>query len=108
MTPLGSNGQANGPMSNPGGSYAIIPTQNKGLCTHCDVNVWVVSQILLEIKWCKGYKIFRSWAAFVEKGLGIECVRCQKRQRGKYTAQKEDKEKNKALTRGKNTAPKVR
>ena len=41
MTPLGSNDQANGPMSNPGGSYAIVPTQSKGLCTHCDVNVWI-------------------------------------------------------------------
>merc|ERR1740124_1679130 len=92
--PLGSsNGQGvnqqhpNGPMSNPGGSYAIIPTQNKGLCTHCDANVWV----------CKGCKNSRPWAAFGEKGLATKCVRCRERQREKYAAQKEEKEKNKAL-----------
>jgi len=109
--PLGSsNGQGvnqqhpNGPMSNPGGSYAIIPTQNKGLCTHCDVNVWVVNQTQLEIKWCKGCKNFRPWAAFGEKGLATKCVRCRERQREKYAAQKEEKEKNKALARAKNAA----
>jgi len=89
---VGPNGQS---LNNPAGSYAIIPTQNKGLCTHCDVNVWVVAQTLLEIKWCKGCKNFRPWAAFGEKGLATKCVRCRERQREKYAAQKEEKEKNK-------------
>jgi hypothetical protein len=73
--------------------YAIIPTQNKGLCTLCDVNVWVVCSNGLEIKWCKGCKNFRPWAAFGDKGLATKCLRCRERQREKYALQKEEKEK---------------
>jgi len=84
-------------------SYAIIPTQNKGLCTQCDVNVWVVMNNNLEIKWCKGCKNFRPWAAFGEKGLATKCVRCRERQREKYAAQKEEKDNKKKS----HTKPKV-
>jgi hypothetical protein len=73
--------------------FAIIPTQNKGLCTNCDVNVWVVCTTGLEIKWCKGCKNFRPWAAFGDKGLATKCLRCRERQREKYALQKEEKEK---------------
>jgi hypothetical protein len=73
--------------------FAIIPTQNKGLCTLCDVNVWVVANNGLEIKWCKGCKNFRPWAAFGDKGLATKCLRCRERQREKYALQKEEKEK---------------
>ena len=83
----------NGTASSAQGCYAIIPTQNKGLCTFCDVNVWVVIQSGLEIKWCKGCKNFRPWAAFGDKGLATKCVRCRDRQREKYALQKEEKEK---------------
>ena len=95
--PLGSNGQMPQSSASHNGTFAIIPTQNKGLCTHCDVNVWVVTASGLEIKWCKGCKNFRPWAAFGEKGLATKCVRCRERQREKYAAQKEEKEKSKAL-----------
>ncbi|KAG7360071.1 hypothetical protein IV203_035170 [Nitzschia inconspicua] len=77
--------------------YAIIPTQNKGLCTLCDVNVWVVCTSGLEIKWCKGCKNFRPWAAFGDKGLATKCLRCRERQREKYALQKEEKEKARML-----------
>ena len=87
--------------SNIGNPYAIIPTQNKGLCTQCDVNVWVVTSNNLEIKWCKGCKNFRPWAAFGEKGLATKCMRCRERQREKYAAQKEEKDKKKALSKAK-------
>lgn len=76
-----------------GSSYANIPTQNKGLCTVCDVNVWIVTASGLEIKWCKGCKNFRPWAAFGDKGLATKCGRCRERQREKYALQKEEKEK---------------
>lgn len=76
-----------------GSSYASIPTQNKGLCTICDVNVWIVTASGLEIKWCKGCKNFRPWAAFGDKGLATKCGRCRERQREKYALQKEEKEK---------------
>ena len=67
----------------------IIPRQNKGVCTACDVAVWVmVSQDGLEIKWCKGCKNFRPWAGFGEKGLATKCVRCRHRQREKYASQR--------------------
>jgi hypothetical protein len=69
----------------------IIPRQNKGVCTACDVAVWVmVSQDGLEIKWCKGCKNFRPWAAFGDKGLATKCVRCRHRQREKYASQKNE------------------
>jgi hypothetical protein len=80
-----------------GGGYAIIPTQNKGLCTLCDVNVWVVVTTGLEIKWCKGCKNFRPWAAFGDKGLATKCLRCRERQREKYALQKDEKEKARVL-----------
>ena len=79
--------------STTGNGYAIIPTQNKGLCTLCDVNVWIVTQTGLEIKWCKGCKNFRPWAAFGDKGLATKCVRCRERQREKYALQKEEKDR---------------
>lgn len=108
----GSNNDKNGSsassaITNHNGSYAIIPTQNKGLCTLCDVNVWVVTTSMLEIKWCKGCKNFRPWAAFGDKGLATKCVRCRERQREKYAAQKQEKERTKALAR-KNGTTKVR
>jgi len=81
------------------GQYALIPTQNKGLCTQCDVNVWIASGSNLEIKWCKGCKNFRPWAAFGEKGQATKCVRCRDRQREKYAAQKEEKDKRKAAAK---------
>lgn len=69
----------------------IIPRQNKGVCTVCDVAVWVVlEQDGLEIKWCKGCKNFRPWAAFGEKGLATKCARCRKRQKEKYLTQKSE------------------
>jgi len=71
-------------------SVAFIPKQNKGLCTECDVTVWVVTSNKLQIKWCKGCKNFRPWAAFGDKGHGTKCVRCRERQREKYALQKED------------------
>ena len=77
------------------GNYASIPTQNKGLCTICDVNVWLVTSSGLEIKWCKGCKNFRPWAAFGDKGLATKCVRCRERQREKYALTKEEKDKRK-------------
>jgi len=81
------------------GNYAVIPTQNKGLCTSCDVNVWIVVQSNLQIKWCKGCKNFRPWASFGDKGLATKCVRCRERQREKYALQKEEKERSKAASR---------
>ena len=71
----------------------IIPKQNKGLCTSCDVAVWIIKDMNIEIKWCKGCKNFRPWAGFGDKGLATKCLRCRERQREKYAAQKEEKYK---------------
>lgn len=71
-------------------SNHIIPRQNKGLCTWCDVTVWVVAENKLEIKWCKGCKNFRPWASFGDKGSATKCVRCRDRQREKYAMQKDE------------------
>jgi len=66
----------------------IIPRQNKGLCTECDVTVWVLCDSGVQIKWCKGCKNFRPWAGFGEKGGATKCVRCRDRQKEKYASQK--------------------
>lgn len=78
----------------------IIPRQNKGLCTECDVNVWVVVDSHIEIKWCKGCKNFRPWAAFGDKGMATKCVRCRERQREKYASQKEKLRANRQNKKG--------
>ena len=96
-----SSVQRNDHLGDKSSGYAIIPTQNKGLCTLCDVNVWVVVTTGLEIKWCKGCKNFRPWAAFGDKGLATKCLRCRERQREKYALQKEEKEKARAAILGK-------
>lgn len=76
------------------GAMHIIPRQNKGVCTACDVTVWVVTNakqedgVPIEIKWCKGCKNFRPWASFGEKGMATKCVRCRNRQKEKYAAAK--------------------
>ena len=75
----------------------IIPRQNKGLCTSCDVTVWVYHQGNFEIKWCKGCKNFKPWAAFGEKGSATKCVKCRQRQRDKYATLK-NKSNNNATT----------
>lgn len=66
----------------------FIPNQNKGLCTHCDVSIWVVNESKMQIKWCKGCKNFQCWAAFGEKGSATKCMRCRDRQREKYAMSK--------------------
>jgi Zn-finger nucleic acid-binding protein len=103
LAPRNSNGQDAMLGCNDGknSGYAIIPTQNKGLCTLCDVNVWVVVTTGLEIKWCKGCKNFRPWAAFGDKGLATKCLRCRERQREKYALQKEEKEKSRMVAKAK-------
>ena len=99
LVPRNNNGQDH--LGDKNSGYAIIPTQNKGLCTLCDVNVWVVANSGLEIKWCKGCKNFRPWAAFGDKGLATKCLRCRERQREKYALQKEEKEKARLVAKAK-------
>jgi hypothetical protein len=84
-------------------AIAVIPPRNKGLCTLCDVNVWIVAASGLEMKWCKGCKNFRPWATFGDKGLATKCLRCRDRQREKYAIRKAEKER----TRMVNTRNKV-
>jgi Zn-finger nucleic acid-binding protein len=71
-------------------TFHIIPRQNKGLCTACDVTVWVLVSEDVEIKWCKGCKNFRPWTAFGDKGSATKCVRCRDRQREKYALQRDE------------------
>ena len=79
----------------------VIPTQNKGLCTACDVVIWVIQATGKNIKWCKGCKNFRNWAAFGEKGSATKCEKCRTRQRAKYLEQRDElKEKRKSSAVG--------
>ena len=69
--------------------HAIIPSQNKGLCTSCDVTVWVHVKTSMQIKWCKGCKNFKPWAGFGHKGHLTKCMRCRDEQNARYARQKE-------------------
>lgn len=87
-------------------SHFIIPAQNKLVCTQCDVTVWSLKlqptmngaverpagssgTRNIEIKWCKGCKNFKAWAAFGDKGGATKCEKCRNRQREKYALQKD-------------------
>ena len=65
-------------------NHHIIPRQNKGLCTSCDVAVWVVKESGIEIKWCKGCKNFKLWKDFGNKPVATKCEKCREKQREKY------------------------
>ncbi|GMH91353.1 hypothetical protein TrST_g2165 [Triparma strigata] len=70
---------------------AVIPNQNKGLCSLCDRAVWLFSDTpnnRIPIKWCKGCKNFRPWALFRDKGRATKCSRCRGRQRGTVKPEK--------------------
>jgi hypothetical protein len=71
-----------------GATGAVIPPQNKGVCTECDVKVWVVLENDLQVKWCKGCKNFRLWASFGEKGHTSKCFPCRDYQAHRYRLQK--------------------
>ena len=67
-----------------------LPSQNKNVCTACDVTVWVHSASGLQIKWCKGCKNFKTWASFGGKGHLTTCLQCRDRQNKLYAERKAD------------------
>lgn len=69
----------------------IIPNQNKGICTLCDISVWVIKKSGTQIKWCKGCKNFKAWCTFGTKGSASKCLPCRERQKEKYAASKKRK-----------------
>ena len=81
------------------GVSPFIPKQNKGVCTACDVKVWIMpskhgnGRSGLHVKWCKGCKNFQHWASFGEKGWATKCAPCRKRMADKYAAKKESSTK---------------
>jgi hypothetical protein len=84
-----------------GPNIPSIPAQNKGVCTSCDVKVWIImndgnsgmkNAKNTQIKWCKGCKNFRPWASFGVKGRATKCTSCRELQAERY---KELKQKQK-------------
>ena len=67
-----------------GNDTAVVPAQNRGVCTKCDVLVWVQISTGCQIKWCKGCKNFRHWAHFGPKGWTTKCTKCREHQNAKY------------------------
>ena len=70
------------------GEVRHIPQQNKGVCNGCDVKVWLHTESDLQLKWCKGCKNFRVWAAFGEKGHTTKCLPCRESQAKRYMRKK--------------------
>ena len=81
----------------PHGQRVTIPNQNKGICTACDVTVWIHSASGLQIKWCKGCKNFKTWAGFGHKGHLTKCMRCRDEQNKRYATQKAGKDEKTVL-----------
>lgn len=77
---------------------AVIPKQNKGICTSCDVKVWALVNSGLQVKWCKGCKNFCAWVAFGDKGSGCKCTACRKRMAVQYATQKGNKKAKKTAS----------
>ena len=77
-----------------------IPSQNKGVCTACDSQIWVIIDERPEatplkgnqIKWCKGCKNFRPWATFGFKGGATKCAPCRESQAERYKGRKQSKQ----------------
>lgn len=84
---------ANVPKKGASVNVPIIPVQNKGLCTDCDVGVWMLNDTFTEIKWCKGCKNFKKWIDFGGKLTATKCESCRERQREKYREKCENREK---------------
>lgn len=42
-------------------STHFIPYNNRGICTACEVRVWIIVDINLEIKWCTRCNNFQRW-----------------------------------------------
>ena len=61
-----------------------IPSQNKGLCTECDVSIWQIQESNGLIRWCKGCKNFRPWKFFGGKFFVTKCVPCREGQKERY------------------------
>lgn len=69
----------------------IIPRQNKGLCTDCDIAIWKIADTGAFIKWCKGCKNFRPWRSFGNKHFATKCTRCRDKQKEKYAQKVQEK-----------------
>ncbi|CAJ1937714.1 unnamed protein product [Cylindrotheca closterium] len=77
-----------------------IPSQNKGVCTACDSQIWVIVDERPEaaplkgnqIKWCKGCKNFRPWASFGFKGSATKCAPCRESQAERYKGRKQQQQ----------------
>ena len=86
--PPGPSARGRAPAAAASGTEPTVPRQNKGVCTDCDVRVWLLSSEGRCVKWCKGCKNFRPWAAFGEKAQATKCGRCRERQKARYAADK--------------------
>jgi len=83
-----------------GNKQPTIPSQNKGVCTACDSQIWVIIDERLQasapkgsqIKWCKGCKNFRPWASFGFKGSATKCSPCRESQAERYKGRKQAKQ----------------
>ena len=85
---------------------AIIPKQNKGLCSCCDRAVWTFnganSSAMMDVtgttgdsginmKWCKGCKNMLPWSSYGEKKMATKCDKCRGRQKTQYAELKKSK-----------------
>lgn len=66
----------------------FIPSQNKGLCTDCDISVWKIKKSDHLIRWCKGCKNFQPWKSFGDRSFLTKCITCRDKQKEKYLKRK--------------------
>jgi hypothetical protein len=64
----------------------IIPYDNKGVCTDCQVRVWNVVETNLAIKFCQQCRNFRECAAFSDDDTTCKYCQCSERPRPRKVA----------------------
>lgn len=64
----------------------IIPYDNRGVCTDCQVRVWNVQETNLAIKFCQQCKNFGEWTTFCNDTTCNDCQACTSERRPRKVA----------------------
>ena len=72
------------------GPTCVIPNQNKDVCKTCDSSFWLLHDLNVLVKFCKGCKKFSALQDFDDKPEASKCAKCRKRGRQNYYSRKQE------------------
>ena len=85
------------------GPNCIIPNQNKDVCKTCDSSYWLLNELNVLVKFCKGCKKFSALSDFDEKPEASKCAKCRKRGRQNYYSRKQEDDEGAGVATGAGT-----